>query len=167
MRAFALVFLSIFSVPSKCESKSQKTNEQILIYSSSSLLITRSLISFASGQLIVGGSAGSKSFFSSVEIFPPPIDDTCSIPNLPEANMGMSLSHLPGGKLVACGGNPISKACLVWTSSHTSWTHLYNMRSSFYIFHTNKELTFQFSEKCPCGLESTIASRLHCVAGQS
>ena len=138
-----------------------------MLYKVVCFLFGRSLISFASGQLIVGGSAGSKSFFSSVEIFPPPIDDTCSIPNLPEANMGMSLSHLPGGKLVACGGNPISKACLVWTSSDTSWTHLHNMRSSYYIFHIDKEITLQFSEKFPCCLESTIPSRLHCVAGQS
>ena len=128
---------------------------------------------FASGQLIVGGSYGwaSSDKLSSVEIFPPP-NDTCSVPSLPGPRSHHSLSLLSGGRLVVCGGEPASeeKSCIVWTHGNTSWTHLhttrssYHTRSSFYIFLTNKELTFQHGKEWTCGLDSNISSQLHRAA---
>merc|ERR1719494_531471 len=72
-------------------------------------------------QLVVGGSY-------TVEIFPPPSSDTCSIPDLPGPREYHSLSLLSGGRLVVCGGLSTSeeKSCVAWTRGSTSWTHLHN-----------------------------------------
>jgi len=83
------------------------------------------------GQLVVGGlgstNVNANVRLSSVEIFPPPSSDTCSIPDLPGPRHGPSLSLLSRGRLVVCGGSPTSeeKSCIVWTRGSTSWTHLY------------------------------------------
>ena len=118
---------------------------------------------FASGQLIVGGRSPSR--LSSVEIFPPPSSDTCSIPDLPGPREPHSLSLLSRGRLVVCGGRPTSEECIVWTGGSTSWMHLHTTRSSYYhIIHTNKVLTFQRGKRSPCGLGSNISSQLHRAA---
>ena len=76
MRARALVFLCLFFGSSQCQSKSQETNGQkdsSSVMFVVSFLITLSLIIFASGQLVVGGSSGwgRSDNLSFVEIFPP------------------------------------------------------------------------------------------------
>ena len=112
----------------------------------------------------MGGYDGN--YLSSVEIFPSPSTDTCSVPDLPGPRDLHSLSLLSGGRLVVCGGDPspAEKTCIAWTEGSTSWTHLYTTRSSYHIFHANKELTFQRGKETPCGLESTITSQLHRAA---
>jgi len=64
---------------------------------------------------------------SSVEIFPPPSSDACSIPNLPRPRDSHTISLLSGGRLVLCGGDLASaeKSCISWTRGSTSWTHLH------------------------------------------
>ena len=129
--------------------------------------VTLSLTILASGQLVVGGLSSGGSTLSSVEIFPPPSSDTCSIPDLPGPRRFHSLSLLSGGRLVVCGGIPTSeeKSCITWTGGSTSWKHLHTTRSSYYhIFHANKELTFQHSKSWTCGLESNISAQLHRAA---
>merc|ERR550534_3257036 len=77
-------------------------------------------------QLVVGGV--SPRYLSSVEIFPPPSSDTCSIPDLPGPRAYHSLSLLSGGRIVVCGGlstNGGDKTCIVWTGGNSSWNHLY------------------------------------------
>jgi len=76
------------------------------------------------GQLVVGGHDGN--YLSSVELFPRPSSDTCSIPELPQGRFGHSLSLLSGGRLVVCGGYP-HDSCISWVAGNTSWTHLYTM----------------------------------------
>ena len=116
----------------------------------------------ASGQVVIGGLADNRKL-SSVEIFPQPSSDTCSIPDLPTPRTGHSLSLLSGGRLVVCGGEsaPESRSCIVWARGSTDWTHLHSLRSAYFFFRSNKELTQQCSEIWPCGLDTTIYSRLH------
>ena len=99
-------------------------------------LIVSSLISFATGQLIVSGL--NKFYLPSVEIFPPPPSNTCSIPDLPEGRTRHSLSHLSEGRLIVCGGLSWSSnteiSCIVWTPESLSWTHMHTLRSSYHIF---------------------------------
>ena len=70
---------------------------------------------------------------SSVELFPRPSSDSCSIPDLPQPRFAHSLSLLSGGRLVVCGGfaslyiNTLD-SCISWVAGNTSWTPLYNMR---------------------------------------
>ena len=124
---------------------------------------------FASGQLIVGGSFGwgSTEKLSSVEIFPPP-NDTCSVPSLPGPRSHHSLSLLSGGRLAVCGGEPASeeKSCIVWMRGSTSWTHLHTTRSSYHIFTLIKISHQQCGADCPCGLVPAIPSRLYRAAGR-
>jgi len=118
-----------------------------------------------SGQLVVGGSTSR--YLSSVEIFPLPSSDTCSIPDLPRPRVGHSISLLSGGRLVVCGGNPTpaeEKSCISWTRGSTSWTHLYTTRSTYHIFYASKELTFQHGKTFSRGLDSNISSQLHRAA---
>jgi len=86
------------------------------------VLLSLSIPSQCQRQLVVGGWIGSR--LSSVEIFPL-LNDTCSIPDLPSPRSHHTLSLLPGGKLVVCGGEPLSKSCIAWSGGSTSWTHLY------------------------------------------
>ena len=99
-----------------------------------------------SGQVVVGGSDNQLSDFdfyslSSIELFPRPPSDNCSIPDLPQARDGPSLSLLSGGRLVVCGGEDDSwnyldnhetrnylDDCISWVAGNTSWTPLYTMR---------------------------------------
>ena len=100
-------------------------------------------ISFATGQVIVSGM--NEVFLSSVEIFPPPPPNTCSIPNLPEWRYRHSLSLLPGGRMVVCGGvsrsSTTDRSCIVWTPGSSSWTNMYKLRSSYYILSVHYILT--------------------------
>ena len=158
-------FSFLFQANAKVRTRKQvfRMDSLSLLYKVVCLLFGRSLISFASGQVVVGGWDGSNRL-SSVELFPPPADDTCSIPDLPDARRGNSLSLLPGGRLVVCGGDPASRFCISWKHGSTSWTHLYTTRSSYHIFYTNKELTFQHGKESSCGLGSTIFPQLHRAA---
>ena len=166
MRTAVLVFLSTFSTLGQCQSKSQATNEQkdSFVCCFSPQHVTLSLTIFASGQLVVGGYNGENGRLSSVEIFPS--SDTCSIPDLPGPRNGHTVSLLSGGRLVVCGWNPSSneKSCISWKGGSTSWNHLYTTRSSFYIYHANKELTQQHGKELARGLGSTISSQLPCAA---
>ena len=70
---------------------------------------------------------------SSVELVPRPPSDTCSIPDLPQPRWGHSLSLLPGGRLVVCGGRDSTllyyfDACISWVAGNTSWTPKYTLR---------------------------------------
>ena len=128
--------------------------------------VTLSLTIFASGQLVVGGYTNNGGS-STVEIFPPPSSDTCSIPDLPGPRTGHTVSLLSGGNLVVCGGccsASNEKSCIVWSGGSTSWTHLHTTRSFYCIFHTNKELTFQRGKEIPCGVDSNISSQHHRAA---
>ena len=88
----------------------------------------------SSGQVVVGGlggkNTGESKCLKSVELFPP--SDTCSFVDLPKPRRGHSLSLLPGGKLVVCGGRHDSggwlDSCISWAAGENSWTPLYNMR---------------------------------------
>ena len=80
---------------------------------------------------MVGGYDSSNDL-SSVELFPPPPSDCCSIPDLPQGRFGHSLSLLSGGRLVVCGGRDASgnilNSCISWVAGNTSWIPLYTMR---------------------------------------
>ena len=158
MRTHALAFLSLFSAPIKCQSK--ETTSSFLVCFSYSFW---SVISFASGQVIVGGQNDLS--LSSVEIFPPPPSNTCSIPDLPEGRIKHSLSLLSGGRLVVCGGGSISNtattSCIVWTAESNRWTDFHSTRSCHYILHANQTLTQQHWETVSCCLDTPISPRLH------
>ena len=84
----------------------------------------------SSGQVIVGGKYDGDRL-ANVELFPRPSSDTCFIPDLPEPRQDHSLSLLPGGRLVVCGGTgAVSywKSCISWAAGDTSWTLLYTLR---------------------------------------
>ena len=83
-----------------------------------------------SGQVILGGYDGRP--LASVELFPPPSSTHCSIPALPRPRAGLSLSLLPEGRLVVCGGfddqgNHLH-SCLAWVDGMNSWTQIFTMR---------------------------------------
>ena len=83
----------------------------------------------ASGQVVVGGYNGNT--LSSVELFPLPSSDTCSIPDLPQARRVHSLSLLSGGRLVVCGGSVAGgyvDSCISWVAGKSSWTPFHTMR---------------------------------------
>ena len=91
------------------------------------------------GQVVVGGTGkggidtGWGNFYKSVELFPRPPSDTCSIPDLPEPRYLHSLSLLSGGRLVVCGGKNASRefaldSCLSWVAGNVSWTPIFTMR---------------------------------------
>ena len=112
----------------------------------------------------MGGRSGHHHPLSSVEIFPAPSFDTCSVPDLPGTRTSHSLSLLAGGRLVVCGGLPTSKLCIAWRVGDTSWTHLHTTRSSYHNFYANKKLTFQRGKEWSCGLGSNISPQLHRAA---
>ena len=77
---------------------------------------------------MLGGSGeGEDVYLSSVELFPRPPSDTCSIPDLPQIRHYSSLSILSGGRLVVCGGLGFD-SCISWVAGNTNWTHLYTIR---------------------------------------
>ena len=91
------------------------------------------------GQLVVGGAPyGPDSFEQQLELFPP--RDSCQIPLLPEPRYAPSLSKLPGGKFVVCGGRIHGTAegqtfrgrdftdCVSWTAGETTWSTAFTMR---------------------------------------
>jgi len=82
------------------------------------------------GQLLVGGRDNNGNRLS-VQVFPPPSSNTCSIPQLPEPRTGHSISLLSGGRLVVCGGKgDVSRSCIGWQSGNTSWTHLHTLSTA-------------------------------------
>ena len=128
-------------------------------------VISNLLARFYFSNFWVFFSAPDNNPLSSVEIFPAPSSDTCSIPDLPRPRDYHTISLLSGERLVVCGGRPSSeRSCIVWTRGSTTWTHLHTTRSSYHISHTNKELTQQHGKESTRGLGSTISSRLHRAA---
>jgi len=93
------------------------------------------------GQVVVGGLTGPPFSFSlsSVELFPRPPSDSCSIPPLPQDRSGHSLSLLSGGRLVVCGGESYGD-CISWVAGNTSWTHFHTMSVARF-YHTAWTLT--------------------------
>ena len=77
---------------------------------------------------MVGGHDGSN-YLSSIELFPRPPSDTCSIPDLPQLRSRHSLSLLSGGRLVVCGGynGGSLDSCISWVAGNTSWTPFHTM----------------------------------------
>ena len=77
-------------------------------------------------------------YTASVEVFPP-AQDTCFIPDLPRPRADHSISLLPGGKLVVCGGRGeegiggvnVYDSCIAWEEGNVSWSHLHTTRYSF------------------------------------
>ena len=82
------------------------------------------------GQVLIGGYENGR--LSSVELFPQPASETCSIPNLPEIKAGHSASLLPNGTLVVCGGAKDGSthldSCFSWSPGEKSWTASFKMR---------------------------------------
>ena len=79
---------------------------------------------------MVGGFDGIN-HLSSIELFPRPPSDTCSIPDLPQGRSGHSVSLLPGGRLVVCGGESREgwmDSCISWVAGNSNWTTFYTMR---------------------------------------
>ena len=79
---------------------------------------------------MIGGYNGSP--LSNVELYPRPPSDTCSVPHLPQARTGPSLSLLSGGRLIVCGGFnyqlQTSDSCLSWVAGNATWTPSFTMR---------------------------------------
>ena len=139
---------------------------------------------------MVGGYAD-RHYLSSIELFPRPPSDTCSIPG--HRRGYHSLSLLSGGRLVVCGGYGSSTYfddCISWVAGNTSWTPLYNMRCLPMIMDEPSSLLFGFvshsvfsmcqtqkiiichnhhlyqtqsqrGESCSHGLDAAFSSRLH------
>ena len=80
----------------------------------------------------MGGRDGNGNYLYSVEIFPRPPSNSCTIPDLPQPRGYHSLSLLSGGRLVVCGGSGKDgndlDSCISWVAGNDSWTPLYNMR---------------------------------------
>ena len=77
----------------------------------------------------------------SVDLFPLPAcsinSAICAIPDLPKPRLDHSLSLLPGGRLVVCGGRDFDyylgqfftlNTCITWAAGESTWTELYTMR---------------------------------------
>ena len=92
------------------------------------------------GHVVIGGWDNIAVLRSS-DLFPlPSCSDnsaSCSIPDLPQPRLDHSLSLLPGGQLVVCGGRDFNyeesrfytiNTCFSWTVGEYSWTLLYTMR---------------------------------------
>ena len=121
---------------------------------------------------------------SKVELFPPPSSDSCSIPDLPEPRALHTLSLLPGGRLVVCGGSTEIDgddrfdSCISWVAGQNSWTHMHTLRQvkdkinlsvSMYVNESagcqlilegisgrGFTISYQFTKNRPCGLGSSL-----------
>ena len=87
----------------------------------------------SSAQVVTGGHNGEgDGRISSVELFPAPSSNDCSIPDLPDRRAYHSLSVVSRGRLVVCGGAlPVygyQDRCISWVAGDTSWSLLYSLR---------------------------------------
>ena len=124
--------------------------------------------------MVVDGHDGNK-IISSVELFPLPPSDTCSIPDLPRPRAGHSLSLMSGGRLVVCGGldedgttwdeNNLD-SCLSWVAGNDSWTPLYTMRCLTIMPHNQLKTQLQCGKSRSRGLDAALSSQHHRVAGR-
>ena len=93
------------------------------------------------GHVSIGGW-DNIAVLKSADLFPLPAcminSPSCSIPDLPEPRLDHSLSLLPGGRLVVCGGRDFDynsgqfftlNTCISWAAAESTWTVLYTMRS--------------------------------------
>ena len=164
-------FCSYFQFQSNAKVRPKKNVDKLIPYICLFVFceeIFLSFVNFASGQLLVGGYTNNVDRLSSVEVFPPFPNNTCSIPDLPQPRVGHSLSLLSGGRLVVCGGSPmVDKSCISWTSGSTSWTELHILRSCHYILHTNQKFTQQHQEIFTRSLDTTIPIQLDRAAERS
>ena len=83
--------------------------------------------SISPGQVVIGGL--SNGHLSSIELFP--AKNACFIPDLPQPRSGHSVSILPGGTMVVCGGRNnfgYTNSCISWVTGNTSWVPIFNMR---------------------------------------
>jgi len=94
-----------------------------------------------------------------VELFPAPLFEDCSIPDLPHPRYGHSLSLLSGGRVVVCGGyyGNFLDSCLSWVAGNSSWTPFYTMRCCTKEFQNDKKES-QFEAIPPYSLDTTISS---------
>ena len=117
--------------------------------------------------MLIGG-AGSVS----VELFPRPHSDTCSIPDLPSPRSSHSVSILSNGTLVVCGGEDDDfnayDFCIGWRAGDTSWSRHYNLRCQLPINPRNVffKIKSQRGEIGSHGLDAALPSRLDCAAGR-
>ena len=92
------------------------------------------------GHVVIGGW-DNIAVLRDVDLFPLPTCSSnsvsCKIPDLPQPRLDHSLSHLPDGWLVVCGGRDFNyedsrfytlNTCYSWTVGKDSWTHFYTMR---------------------------------------
>ena len=134
----------------------------------SCILFNQFILHLAPGQLIIGG--WNDGILSSVELFPRPPSDACSIPDLPQGRRGHSLSLLSGGRLVVCGGHngpSFFDSCIYWVAGNTSWTHFTTMRCLLIILTSHNHLhqtQSQCGERISHGVDAAFSSRLHCAA---
>ena len=126
------------------------------------------------GQLVVGGAPyGPDSFEQKLELFPP--RDSCQIPLLPEPRYGPSLSKLPGGKFVVCGGRIQGTAqgqtfrgrdftdCVSWSAGETTWRTAFLMRLTLLLTH----LIYAGGDICMwLGLRQIFPTKLYCWEAQ-
>ena len=98
------------------------------------------LIFPTSGHVAIGGW-DNIAVLKSADLFPLPACSinsvSCSIPDLPEPRLDHSLSLLPGGRLVVCGGRNFDyesgrfftlDTCLSWVAGNNIWTDFSTMR---------------------------------------
>ena len=92
------------------------------------------------GHVVIGGW-DNIAVLRDVDLFPLPSCSSnsvsCKIPDLPQPRLDHSLSLLPGGELVVCGGRDFDyeesrfytlNTCFSWTVGEYSWILLYTMR---------------------------------------
>ena len=118
---------------------------------------------------MVGGKDSDGTYLKSVEMFPP--KDACSIPPLPQERHGHSLSILPGGRLVVCGGyagypDGYFDSCISWVAGNTSWTLLYKMRWFRKTSQSHSHHQVRLATCSSHGLDASLSSQLYCTVGR-